>query len=45
MVELRIVATLREVVLRGVVGREWLDVLAMSVFLLTLGALRHSGTL
>ncbi len=45
MVELGIVATLREVVLRGVVELTWLQVLAISVFLLTLGALLRFGTL
>ncbi len=45
MVELGIVATLREVVLRGVVELGWAQVLAISVFLLTLGALLRFGTL
>ncbi len=45
MVELGIVATLREVVLRGVVELGWTQVLAISVFLLTLGALLRFGTL
>lgn len=45
MVELGIVATLREVVLRGVVELGWTQVLAISAFLLTLGALLRFGTL
>jgi len=45
MVELGIVATLREVVLRGVVELSWEQVLAISGFLLTLGALLRFGTL
>ncbi|MFN3336609.1 MAG: phosphate-starvation-inducible PsiE family protein [Thermomicrobium sp.] len=45
MVELGIVATLREVVLRGVVELGWAQLLAISVFLLTLGALLRFGTL
>ncbi len=45
MVELGIVATLREVVLRGVVELGWAQVLAISAFLLTLGALLRFGTL
>ncbi|MCX7624004.1 MAG: phosphate-starvation-inducible PsiE family protein [Thermomicrobium sp.] len=44
MVELGIVATLREVVLRGVVELGWAQVLAISGFLLTLGALLRFGT-
>jgi uncharacterized membrane protein (DUF373 family) len=45
MVELGIVATLREVVLRGVIELEWPHVLALSGFLLTLGALLRFGDL
>jgi uncharacterized membrane protein (DUF373 family) len=43
MVELGIVATLREVVLRGVVELSWSQIVAMSVFLLALGALLRWG--
>jgi uncharacterized membrane protein (DUF373 family) len=39
MVELGIVSTLREVVLRGVLDLAWEQVVAASVFLLALGAL------
>jgi uncharacterized membrane protein (DUF373 family) len=43
--ELGIVAALREVVLRGVLELGWAQVLAISAFLLTLGALLRFGTL
>ena len=43
MVELGIVATLREIVLRGVVELSWSQIIAMSVFLLALGALLRWG--
>jgi len=43
MVELGIVATLREIVLRGVVELSWSQIVAMSVFLLALGALLRWG--
>jgi uncharacterized membrane protein (DUF373 family) len=39
MVELGIVATLREIVLRGVTELTWPHIVALSVFLLALGAL------
>lgn len=39
MVELGIVSTLREIVLRGVVELHWEQILALSLLLLTLGAL------
>ena len=39
MVELGIVATLREIVLRGVTELDWPHIGALSVFLLALGAL------
>jgi uncharacterized membrane protein (DUF373 family) len=42
-VELGIVATLREIVLRGVVELSWAQIVAMSVFLLALGALLRWG--
>jgi uncharacterized membrane protein (DUF373 family) len=45
MVELGIVATLREIVLRGVIELGWAEVLALSVFLLALGALLRFGDL
>jgi uncharacterized membrane protein (DUF373 family) len=45
MVELGIVATLREIVLHGVVDLAWTQVLALSVFILTLGALLRFGDL
>jgi uncharacterized membrane protein (DUF373 family) len=45
MVELGIVATLREVVLRGVIELDWAHVVALSVFLLTLGGLLRFGDL
>jgi uncharacterized membrane protein (DUF373 family) len=45
MVELGIVATLREVVLRGVIELDWAHIVALSVFLLTLGALLRFGDL
>jgi len=45
MVELGIVATLREIVLRGVIELGWAEVVALSVFLLALGALLRFGDL
>jgi uncharacterized membrane protein (DUF373 family) len=45
MVELGIVATLREIVLRGVIELHWEQVAALSVFLLALGALLRFGDL
>jgi uncharacterized membrane protein (DUF373 family) len=45
MVELGIVATLREVVLRGVTELAWQQVIALTVFLLALGALLRFGDL
>ena len=45
MVELGIVATLREVVLRGAVELRWEQVVALSLFLLVLGALLRFGDL
>ena len=45
MVELGIVATLREIVLRGVVELDWRQVAAMSILLLALGALLRFGDL
>jgi uncharacterized membrane protein (DUF373 family) len=45
MVELGIVATLREVVLRGVIELDWVQVIALSVFILALGALLRFGDL
>jgi uncharacterized membrane protein (DUF373 family) len=45
MVELGIVATLREVVLRGVIELDWEHIVALSGFLLTLGALLRFGDL
>jgi uncharacterized membrane protein (DUF373 family) len=45
MVELGIVATLREIVLRGVVELDWRQVAALSIFLLALGALLRFGDL
>jgi len=45
MVELGIVATLREVVLRGVVEMDWKQLLAISLFLLVLGVLLRFGDL
>jgi uncharacterized membrane protein (DUF373 family) len=45
MVELGIVSTLREVVLRGVTELAWQQVLAMTGFLLALGALLRFGDL
>ena len=45
MVELGIVSTLREVVLRGVVELEWQEVVALAVFLLALGVLLRFGDL
>src|SRR5437870_3699880 len=45
MVELGIVATLREIVLRGVVELRWEQIVALSVFLLALGVLLRFGDL
>jgi hypothetical protein len=44
-VELGIVATLREVVLRGVTELAWQQVAALTLFLLALGALLRFGNL
>ncbi len=45
MVELGIVATLREVVLRGITELSWQQVVALTIFLLALGALLRFGDL
>lgn len=45
MVELGIVATLREIVLRGVVELRWEQIVALSIFLLALGVLLRFGDL
>ena len=45
MVELGIVATLREIILRGVTELPWQQVAAMTLFLLALGALLRFGDL
>jgi uncharacterized membrane protein (DUF373 family) len=45
MVELGIVATLREIVLRGVIELNWPHIVALSLFLLALGALLRFGDL
>jgi hypothetical protein len=45
MVELGIVSTLREVVLRGIVELEWQEVVTLAVFLLALGVLLRYGDL
>ena len=45
MLELGIVSTLREVVLRGVVELHWLQLVAIALFLLVLGALLRFGDL
>jgi len=45
MVELGIVATLREIVLRGVIELSWQQVAALTLFLLALGALLRFGDL
>jgi uncharacterized membrane protein (DUF373 family) len=45
MVELSLVATLREVVLRGVTDLEWKQVAVLTAFLLGLGALLRYGGL
>ena|SRR5882762_3154777 len=45
MVELGIVATLREIVLRGVTELPWQEVVALTLFLLALGALLRFGDL
>jgi uncharacterized membrane protein (DUF373 family) len=44
MVEVGIVSTLREVILRGALHVEWQQLLVLCVFLITLGLLlRHAG--
>jgi uncharacterized membrane protein (DUF373 family) len=43
MVELGIVSTLREVVLRGVVELQWQEVIALALFLIALGLLLRFG--
>lgn len=45
MVELGIVSTLREVVLRGVVELEWQEIIALALFLVALGLLLRFGDL
>ncbi|MER3421730.1 MAG: hypothetical protein C4290_14915 [Chloroflexota bacterium] len=45
MVELGIVSSLREIVLRGVVELHWEQIVALSLFLLALGALLRFGDL
>jgi uncharacterized membrane protein (DUF373 family) len=45
MVELGIVATLREIVLRGVTDLPWQQVSALTLFVLALGALLRFGDL
>ena len=45
MVELGIVSTLREIVLRGVVELDWKQVVSLSLLLLALGALLRYGDL
>src|SRR2546427_3555807 len=45
MVELGIVATLREIVLRGVTELSWQQVAALTIFLMALGALLRFGDL
>src|SRR5260370_30520019 len=45
MVELGIVATLREIILRGVTELEWQQAVALTTFLLALGALLRFGDL
>jgi uncharacterized membrane protein (DUF373 family) len=45
MVELGVVATLREVVLRGVTELAWQQVIALTLFILALGALLRFGDL
>jgi uncharacterized membrane protein (DUF373 family) len=45
MVELGIVATLREIVLRGVTELAWQQVAALTAFLLALGAMLRFGDL
>jgi uncharacterized membrane protein (DUF373 family) len=45
MVELGIVATLREIILRGVIELGWQQVAALTLFLLALGALLRFGDL
>ena len=45
MVELGVAATLREIVLRGVVELRWEQIAALNVFLLALGLLLRFGDL
>jgi len=45
MVELGIVATLREIILRGVTDLPWQQISALTVFVLALGALLRFGDL
>jgi uncharacterized membrane protein (DUF373 family) len=45
MVELGIVTTLREIVLRGATELDWKQVVALTLFLVTLGALLRFGDL
>jgi uncharacterized membrane protein (DUF373 family) len=45
MVEIGIVATLREIVLRGMVELRWKQIAAISIFLLALGVLLRFGDL
>lgn len=45
MVELGIVSTLREVVLRGVVELQWQEIIALALFLVALGLLLRFGDL
>jgi uncharacterized membrane protein (DUF373 family) len=45
MVELGIVSTLREIVLRGVTELAWQQVMALTLFLLSMGALLRFGDL
>jgi len=45
MLELGIVATLREIVLRGVTELDWKQVVALTMFLIALGALLRFGDL
>jgi uncharacterized membrane protein (DUF373 family) len=45
MVELGIVATLREIVLRGVTELAWQEIIALTIFILALGTLLRFGDL
>jgi hypothetical protein len=45
MVEVGIVATLREIVLRGVIELNWQQIVALSLFFVALGALLRFGDL